>query len=135
MSAGRVTRLFHQALTDQLLQSKDSNDHAVVYRALIEDVRRAGGWARHRYAAMYAVDHAVQAGMAAELIDDIAYLSHAETQNLAAAIDDQALSDRIEMALVVRQCTARMPPLTADQRLTLFAMSASQNADGTSGAR
>ena len=121
---GRVTRLFHQALIDQLLHDRARRDHQAIYRALIDHVEHAGGWGKNSYAAMHAADHAADVGTLTELLDDLDYLAHADMPRLGAVIEDQPPADRSPVAIVVRSCANRMPGLDADQRLTLLALSA-----------
>jgi WD40 repeat protein len=121
---GRVTRLFHQALIDQLLHDKARHHHQAIYRALMDHVHDTGGWQRNPYAAMHAADHAADAGTLPELLDDLDYLAHADMGRLAGAIEDQPPSERPPMAAVVRSCANRMTGLDSSQRLALLALSA-----------
>ena len=121
---GRVTRLFHQALIDQLLKSRTRADHQAVYQALLKHVRQTKGWGKNPYGSLHAADHAADAGTLPDLLDDLDYLADADIGRLAAVIEEQAPPDRAPMAVVVRACAHRMPGLDPDQRLTLLALSA-----------
>jgi len=89
---GKVTRLFHQALTDELLgPSPDRSDAAAIYQTILNQVREGGGWAcAGDYALAYAPTHALKAGRLAELLADPDALAYCNPALLTSAIlEDQ----------------------------------------------
>ncbi|NYH85388.1 WD40 repeat protein [Actinopolymorpha cephalotaxi] len=122
--AGRTTRLFHQALTDQLLQQRSFSDHQAVYRALLARVNDSGGWAHDAYARDHAAEHAARASELGDLLDRTDYLANADIARLAAIVEATPTYDRPPAAVVVRTCTHRAVDLTADQKLALLALTA-----------
>jgi hypothetical protein len=79
-----VSRLYHQALIDQLLTARNSlADHQAILQAVLGDVGDAGGWsAAPSYHRNYAADHAVDAGQLRRLLDNTAFVLNADMSPL-----------------------------------------------------
>ena len=119
-----VTRLFHQALADELLARRHQPSDE---RALLSALGPAPGmtWATaSRYALRYAADHASSARLLLSLLDDPHYLTHADLARLPSllGLDLDAVADPI--AVVVRQVAARANPLPPPRRARLLALTA-----------
>ncbi|MEV4388045.1 WD40 repeat domain-containing protein, partial [Micromonospora sp. NPDC049580] len=98
----RVTRLFHQALVDELLAGRDRREDE---RRIIATLRRsvAGRWGTaNPYAVGYAADHAAAAGELQDLLDDDEFLLHADLHRVVTAVD------RSRSALGVRARLVRL---------------------------
>ena len=119
-----MTRLFHQALADELLARRHQPSDE---RALLSALRPAPGmtWATASgYALRYAADHASSARLLLSLLDDPHYLTHADLARLPSllSLDLDAVADPI--AVVVRQVAARANPLPPPRRARLLALTA-----------
>jgi hypothetical protein len=82
---GPVTRLFHQALSDELLAHRPDcrGDERQLLDALISEIAAVGGWARAGdYPRQHAADHAAPAGALAGLLEDPHYLVVADFTRL-----------------------------------------------------
>ena len=99
------SRLYHQALVDQLLPRRNSRtDHAAILDALLDDVGTCGGWASaSSYALTHAADHALDAGKLAELLDDADFVVHAELTHVVSATASLAPAERTAAAVLVLQ--------------------------------
>ncbi|MGD0705850.1 MAG: trypsin-like peptidase domain-containing protein [Trebonia sp.] len=122
--AGPVTRLFHQALADELLARRHQPSDE---RALLSALRPApnSAWATaSSYALTYAADHASSARQLFGLVDDADYLVHADLARVAAllSLDPAAAAD--PLAVIVRQVAARANPLPPPRRARLLALAA-----------
>jgi hypothetical protein len=123
--SGSAVRLFHQALVDQLLSERGRHDHRAVFDALCEDVTAGGGWAgASQYALAHAGEHAAEAGVLPDLIDDTGFLGHADLSRLVPTLVAVLPVKRPHMATVVLDAADRVFGLAADVRLGLFALTA-----------
>lgn len=122
---GRVTRLFHQALIEDLTLDRDRlDDEREVFAALLAEVANQGGWEASPYGYRHAADHAAAASQLDELLDDNWFLCAADMPRLAAVIEAQPDQNRCPAAIVVRRCAHRVLDLTPDERLALFEVTA-----------
>ena len=81
-----VTRLFHQALADELLGERDQpSDEGLLLDMLISEAENTGWQAR--YLREHAAEHAVAAGRLDQLLDDPHYLITADPPRLVAHLD------------------------------------------------
>ncbi len=122
--SGPVTRLFHQALADELLARRHQRSDE---RALLAALRRAAGttWARaSRYALTYAADHASSARQLLGLLDDLHYLAQADLTRLPSLLSLETDTATDPIAVVVRQVAARANPLAPPRRARLLALTA-----------
>ena len=122
--SGPVTRLFHQALADELLARRHQPSDE---RTLVAALRPAPGatWATASgYALAYAADHASSARQLPGLLDDPGYLAHADLARLPAllSLDPDTAADPV--AVIVRQVAARANPLPPPRRARLLALTA-----------
>ena len=84
-AGGAVTRLFHQALIDELLTPRPDprSDEQRLFDVLREQVSAAGGWAQAGdYPRRHAADHAAAAGELPRLLADPHYLAVADFPHL-----------------------------------------------------
>jgi hypothetical protein len=78
-SVGRVTRLFHQALSDELLASRDTlGDEKLLLRALREEAVITGWAAAALYLKQHVAEHAAKAKDLASLLGDTDYIVEAD---------------------------------------------------------
>lgn len=122
--SGPVTRLFHQALADELLASRHQPSDE---RALLATLRPVPGatWATaNGYALAYAADHASSARQLPGLLDDPGYLAHADLARLPALLSLDPDTAGHPIAPVVRQVAARAHLLPPPRRARLLALTA-----------
>ncbi|MEV4706118.1 hypothetical protein [Actinoplanes sp. NPDC049316] len=119
-----VTRLFHQALADELKEQRNrrSDDE----RRLFESLRPAEpqDWSDAAYACRHAADHAAAAGRLAELLDDPGFLAHGDLFRLLPLIPvlpDPALAGT---AAVLRRSAGRADGLPPGPRTQLLMLTA-----------
>jgi WD40 repeat protein len=100
-----VSRLFHQALVDQLLQGRSSRgDYRAILQAVLSVVSEGGGWsASSSYARAYAADHAVEAGQLIDVLNDSAFVLNVDPDRLAAATATLSRADRTPTGTVILQ--------------------------------
>jgi WD40 repeat protein len=113
--AVKVTRLFHQALTDELLgPNPDPSDAAAIYQTVLDDVRERGGWTQAGdYALAQAPTHALKAGRLVELLTDSDALARCDPALLSSAIlEDQDARKSLLGRVVIRAAglVSRLPP-------------------------
>ena len=118
-----VTRLFHQALTDELLYRRDRpGDESLLVDVLLGEATRTG-WAA-AYLRRHAADHAAAAGRLDQLLDDPHYLLAAEPARLVPHLGSAHSTTGRAAAIVYRQAahdlTGLDPPERASQ-LELYA--------------
>lgn len=78
-SRGRLTRLFHQALGDELLSDRATTEDEGALLEMLRDGVNGTGWAAAPdYVRRYAADHAAAAGQLESLLDDVEYLGVAD---------------------------------------------------------
>jgi WD40 repeat protein len=122
-NGGRVTRLFHQALTDELLvdRPRSSDEHALFEALVPEPI--SGGWAAaSAYARVYAADHAAACDELPNLLDDPHYLAVAEFSRLLPLLSPPEEFGPI--AAVLGQVGLRAGSLPPPRRARLLALTA-----------
>lgn len=120
-----LTRLFHQALADELLARR--RDRLSDERALLAALRPATGttWATaSRYALVHAAEHASAARQLLDLINDPQYLTHASLARLPLLISLEPRTATSPVAAVIRQVAARADPLSPARRARLLTLAA-----------
>ena len=121
---GPLTRLFHQALADELLVRRHQSSDE---RALLSALRPAPGttWAAaSSYALTYAADHASNAQQLLSLVNDADYLAYADLARLPSLLSLDADVTADPAAVVVRQVAIRANPLPPGRRIRLLALTA-----------
>jgi WD40 repeat protein len=123
---GTVTRLFHQALVDQLLAPRDRRqDQAALVAALLDDVRRSGGWPAARpYLLGHLANHADQAGQLVDVLRDPEYILHADLRVLNSLARQLPARRRPDTAWLILQAGPAAHPLAPDERAGLLAVTA-----------
>jgi WD40 repeat protein len=119
-----VTRLFHQALVDELLTQRHQPSDE---RALLAALRPSPGtsWAgADTYALTYAADHANSARQLLSLMGDPSYLVHADLSRLPSLLGPETGATTDPIAVIVRQVAARANPLPPARRARLLALTA-----------
>ena len=102
-----VTRLFHQALTDELLAGRpQANEEGLLLRVLVEEASRIG-W-EPGYAREYAAEHASAAGRLDQLLCDVRYLLAADPDRLLVALPAAATPAGKETARVYRHAASSL---------------------------
>ena len=121
---GPLTRLFHQALAEELLAGRHQPSDE---RAALSALRPVPGtsWARvSAYALTHAADHASGARQLVSLLDDPDYLAHADLARLPSLLSLDADTAADPIAVVVRQLATRTSPLPPARRIRLLALTA-----------
>ena len=119
-----LTRLFHQALADELLTRRHQPSDE---RALLTTLRPVPGttWATASgYALTHAADHASSARQLLSLLDDPTYLTHADLGRLPSLISLDAETAADPIAAIVRRAAGRANRLTPSRRARLLALTA-----------
>ena len=121
---GTLVRLFHQALNDQLLESRNRrHDQNKLVNAFVQSVRANGGWANAApYMLRHLTDHAVQIGRLAELVADPDFLLRADLAIINARAGRMPPSDRPPQAWVTLRAGAAAYNLPINQRARLLAI-------------
>nr|WP_190989084.1 WD40 repeat domain-containing protein [Pseudarthrobacter sulfonivorans] len=123
---GGITRLFHQALTDELLNPSDRRDAAAIYKTILAHVSEVGGWARaDDYALTHAPAHALKAGQLAEFLTDSEVLAHCNSALLTSVIleDDNVRKSPIGHTFIrAAGHLMRLPP--GRERIDLLSLTA-----------
>ena len=84
---GRLIRLFHQALVDQLRRHRDERgDQDAITTALIDDGQRRGWANAARYTLRHLAAHAEAAGRIGQLLPDLDFLLHADLADVRRAV-------------------------------------------------
>ena len=106
-----VTRLFHQALTDELLAVRDQllSDESLLLDMLLGLAGQAG-W-HVRYLREHVAEHAAAAGRLDELLEDPHYLLSVDPARLVPHLDTARSAPGRAAAAVYRQCAHRLAPL------------------------
>ncbi|MFB9357213.1 hypothetical protein [Actinoplanes nipponensis] len=119
-----VTRLFHQALADELKaqRNRGPSDELKLFRL----VRPAGpaGWAGTPYARRHAADHAAAADRLGDLLDDPAFLAHCDLFRLLPVIPAAPGPALAGTAAVLRRAAGRADSLPPPARAQLIALAA-----------
>lgn len=125
-TGGEQTRLFHQALVDQLLPTGRARhrDLAILTR-LLEQVRAQGGWeSAEPYLLAHTAEHALDAAQLPALLDDPGFVVHTHIARLVAAVTSLPLDQRTPVVAVVLRASDRARGMAPQQRAALFAITA-----------
>jgi V8-like Glu-specific endopeptidase len=105
-----VTRLFHQALTDELLTPRHQpSDESAVLDMLLSQAEHTG-W-QDRYPRDHAAEHAAAAGRIDRLLDDPRYLLTVDPARLVPHLDAARSAPARAVAAVYRQSAHHLAPL------------------------
>ena len=119
---GPVTRLFHQALAEELLSHRHQPSDE---RKLLDVLRPGDGWSGGgRYAQTYAADHAAAAKQLFALLEDAHFLVHADLDRLSSLLPLEPEATREPIAVVLRQAADRARALPPARRARLLALTA-----------
>jgi hypothetical protein len=120
-----VTRLFHQALTDELLAARHQpSDESVLLDMLLSQAGHAGWQAR--YLCEHAAEHAVAAGRLDELLEDPHYLLAVDPARLVPHLDTARSAPARATAAVYRQSAHHLAPLEPPARASQLELTAHQ---------
>lgn len=120
-----LTRLFHQALIDELIQQRRqrSGDERAILSVL-----RSGNWIQAvGYARSYAADHAAACGELPTLLRDPAYLTVADLTRLIPLLPVEPVPSIMSIAHVLREVGSAANPLPPARRARLFALAAARS--------
>ena len=120
-----VTRLFHQALTDELLvpRHQPSDESALLDMLLIQAERT--GW-QDRYLLEHAAEHAAAAGRLDQLLEDPHYLFSVDPARLVPHLDTARSAPARAAAAVYRQSAHHLGPLDQPTRASQLELTAHQ---------
>src|SRR5205814_69486 len=105
-----VTRLFHQALADELLAARyQTSDESVLLDLLLGKAERAG-W-QDRYLRDHAAEHAAAAGRLDQLLEDPHYLLAVDPARVVPHLDAVRSSPARAAAAVYLQSAHHLAPL------------------------
>jgi WD40 repeat protein len=122
--AGIVTRLFHQALVDELLGDRPAaEDERLLCSALLHEATSAGWEAAPDYLRAHLGAHAATAGMLPTLLGETGYLAVADLPRLMSLVASGADADSA-VGQVIRQSGNRAAVTRGDRRIDLFALTA-----------
>lgn len=127
--SGRITRLFHQALVDQLLAGRDrATDDLRIFEAVLTHASTSGGWDKPeaRYALAYGALHARDAGQLERLLADLGYLASVELHGLAGALGSIPALARTHQANTVLRCVQTAQQVPRREQVYLLAVTAFQ---------
>ena len=118
-----VTRLFHQALTDELLAPRHQpSDESAVLDMLLGQAEHAG-W-QDRYLREHAAEHAAAAGRLDQLLEDPLYLITVDPARLVPHLDDAWSVPARAAAAVYRQSAHRLARLDRPMRASQLELTA-----------
>jgi WD40 repeat protein len=122
---GRVIRLFHQALVDQLRRHRDEPcDQDAITTALIDDGRRRGWANTARYTLRHLPAHADAAGRTGQLLPDLDFLLHADLADVRRTLTAPQSGQSADVAAVLLSAGAAADELAPDQRAPFLALHA-----------
>ena len=120
-----VTRLFHQALTDELLVPRHQpSDEAALLDMLLRQVEQTG-W-QDRYLREHAAEHATAAGRLDQLLEDPLYLLAVDPARLVPHLDTARSATARATATVYRQSAHHLAPLDQAARASQLELTAHQ---------
>nr|WP_246281821.1 hypothetical protein [Fodinicola acaciae] len=125
MCNGRVTRLFHQALVDELLDLRPHrrSDERAVLTTLLPST--PFGWGdSDAYVRTHVSDHAHAAGQLSPLLNDEHYLAVADLSRLLPLLPAHPDERDATVAAVLRRAAHRATDLSAARRAGLLALTA-----------
>lgn len=125
-SYGLVSRLFHQALADEMVASRESptEDERRLYETLIDSVRGDGWLSAPPYLRNHAADHATAANKLDVLIAQPGYLGIADFPHLLPLLAPGTSAGDSPVGLTVRRAASRAVTLPHDRRVELLALTA-----------
>ena len=118
-----ISRLFHQALVDELLTGRQyrSNDERALFGALLPDTPE--GWVHARaYARRHAAEHAAAAGQLPRLLDDLHYLTVADLSRLVPVLPTDPSSQLAPVSAVLRRAYVQAQALSPSRRARLLTL-------------
>ncbi|MFJ1961844.1 trypsin-like peptidase domain-containing protein [Streptomyces massasporeus] len=123
-----ITRLFHQALTDEVLLPRHQPSDERTLLAVLTP-RSQQGWAQASgYSRRHAADHAVVCDQLTNLLNDPHYLAVADYTRLLSLLPSHPADTEAPICEVLRQVGAYADPLPAERRVRLLALTAARNA-------
>ncbi len=124
-NTGPVTRLFHQALGDELLSSRHAPSDERVLLGALRDGLGSGGWrSSPDYPRRHAAEHAAIAGELQSLLNEVDYLAVADFTRLLPLLAPGTPVADSPTGELVRRVGSRAAPLPPDRRLRLLALAA-----------
>ena len=121
-----VTRLFHQALADELLAARHQpGDESLLLDVLLRRARRTS-WQDH-YAREHAAEHAAAAGRLDELLVSPLYLITVDPARLVPYLDSARSATARAAAAVYRQTAHRLAALDSPMRASQLELTAWQS--------
>jgi len=121
--AGPVTRLFHQALTDELLAARHRpSDESALLDLLLAEADRVGWQAR--YLREHAAEHAAAAGRLDQLLEDPRYLLAVDPPWLVPHLDIARSASARSAAAVYRQSARHLASLGRPARASQLELTA-----------
>ena len=118
-----VTRLFHQALTDELLAPRHQpSDESALLDMLLGQAERTG-W-QDRYLREHAAEHAAAAGRLDQLLEDPHYLLTVDPARLVPHLDAARSAPARAAAAVYRQSAHHLAPLDRPTRASQLELTA-----------
>ena len=119
-----VTRLFHQALTDELLAQRNHqpSDESALLDMLLDQAGHEG-W-QDRYLREHAAEHAAAAGRLDQLLEDPHYLITVDPARLVPHLDAARSAPARATAAVYRQSAHHLTPLDRPARASQLELTA-----------
>ena len=134
--APAVTRLFHQALADELLVIRDQrSDEGMLFIALLDKRRRSAQGGRRDwqdgYALEHLAEHAVAAGRLDELLEDPHYVVDVDPGRLVPHLNAARSAEARAVAAVYRQTAHQLPDLDGQMRSSQLELTAHRSGYAT----
>ena len=124
-SARPVTRLFHQALTDELLAARHQpSDESALLNMLLGQAEHTG-W-RDRYLHEHAAEHAAAAGRLDRLLEDPHYLITVDPARLVPHLDSARSAPARATGTIYRQSAHHLAGLNRSARASQLELTARQ---------
>jgi WD40 repeat protein len=127
-ASATLTRLFHQAFTDELLAPRHDQrgfDEQRILTAILP--RPPANWAdATNYARTFAADHAARAGRLSDLLADPTYPTVADLDRLVPLLPPSPPPHLASVIAIIRAAAHRARTLPPDQRVRLYHLTGAQ---------
>ena len=120
----RVTRLFHQALDEEMLAGRPRRSDEAKILARLRPIQPRSWLDASTYAKTFAAEHAAAAGCLPALLDDPVYPTVADLTRLLPLLPADPRSDLARVAAVLRSTATHAQDLPPKRRAGLFSLGA-----------
>ncbi|MDR0489056.1 MAG: WD40 repeat domain-containing protein [Propionibacteriaceae bacterium] len=123
---GLVTRLFHQALIDQLLVSEPAQGaRAAILEVVLKATRSPSSWASvDDHIRVHAAEYALDAGQLSALLTDLDFIIHADADRLVSAVLSMPFQQQPPVAKVILQVASQLAGHVSKERAAVLSLAA-----------